>query len=70
MDFLGDNPVANMDRVQFSLIYLVFIAVTLVVARWITRRTDKSADATHPLPSGPFRPDPYEVAYLRAVRVS
>ena len=65
MDFLGNNPVANMDRVQFSLIYLVFIAVTLVVARWITRRTDKSADAPHPLPSAPLRPDPYEVAYLR-----
>ena len=70
MDFLGDNPIANMDRVQFLLLYVAIIVVVLALARWIPLRWDRSGRLPEPLSPVPFHPDPlhpdpHEVAYLR-----
>lgn len=63
MDWLTNNPIANMPGPQFLLFYAGVIAVTLIACWLAVRRPD--ATATLPVPLVPSLPDPYELAYLR-----
>lgn len=63
MNWVMNNPVANMYGPQFLLLYALVIAVTLAGCWWKFRATDPTADLP-PLPL-PSNPDPYEIAYLR-----
>jgi uncharacterized protein (TIGR04222 family) len=63
MDFLFDNPLANMPGVIFLIFYSLFIIFSLVIfGVWKTQ-----ADKTGDMPVPPIQPniDPYEIAYLR-----
>jgi uncharacterized protein (TIGR04222 family) len=63
MNWLMDNPIANMYGPQFLFLYGCAIVVTLVGCWWKLH----SADPTAELPPLPLRadPDPYEIAYMR-----
>ena len=63
MNWLTNNPIANMYGPQFLFLYGLVIAVTLVGCWWRLR----SKDPTAQLPPLPLRsdPDPYEIAYMR-----
>ena len=63
MFWLLTNPIADMYGPYFLLFYGVVIAVTLGIAWWMVRRYDPTADL--PPPQVPYKPDPYEIAYLR-----
>ena len=63
MDFLFDNPLANMPGDVFLIFYSLFATFTLVIfAIWKTQ-ADKSANL--PIPPIPTNIDPYEIACLR-----
>jgi uncharacterized protein (TIGR04222 family) len=63
MDFLFDNPLANMPGVIFLVFYSLFIIFTLVTFGVWKTQSDKTANLAVP----PIAPniDPYEIAYLR-----
>jgi uncharacterized protein (TIGR04222 family) len=63
MNWLMDNPIANMYGPQFLFLYGCVIVGTLVVCWWKIYAADPTAN----LPPLPLRanPDPYEIAYLR-----
>lgn len=63
MDFLFDNPLANMPGVIFLVFYSLFIIFSLVILGVWKTQADKTASLAVP----PIPPDidPYEVAYLR-----
>jgi uncharacterized protein (TIGR04222 family) len=63
MDWVTDNPIANLRGPAFLLFYALFIAATLFVGRRALRQRDPSAAL--PKPPVPAQPDPYEIAYLR-----
>jgi uncharacterized protein (TIGR04222 family) len=63
MDFLFDNPLANMPGIPFLIFYCLFAFVTLVVFFIWKKQSDKTASL--PVPAIPPFIDPYEIAYLR-----
>jgi len=63
MDFLFDNPLANMPGVVFLVFYSLFIIFTLTAFGVWKTQADKTANLT--VPPIPPNIDPYEVAYLR-----
>lgn len=63
MDFLFDNPLANMYGPYFLVLYSFFIVSTIVVYRVLKKRLDRTAHFS--LPPIPQNPDPFEIAYLR-----
>lgn len=63
MDFLFDNPLANMPGVIFLVFYSLFIIFTLVIFGIWKTQADKTANL--PVPPIPPDIDPYEIAYLR-----
>ncbi len=63
MDFLFDNPLANLYGPYFLIFYSIFIGWTIIGYRILINRLDKT---THfALPPIPPKPDPFEIAYLR-----
>lgn len=63
MDFLFDNPLANMYGPLFLVLYSIFIVSTIVIYRVLKNRLDRTAHFS--LPPIPQNPDPFEIAYLR-----
>jgi uncharacterized protein (TIGR04222 family) len=63
MDFLFDNPLANMPGVIFLIFYSLFVIFALIVFGVWKSQADKTAKL--PLPPIPANIDPYEIAYLR-----
>ena len=63
MDFLFDNPLANMPGVVFLVFYSLFIIFTLVSFGVWKSQADKTAGLA--IPPIPPSIDPYEIAYLR-----
>lgn len=63
MDFLTDNPIANLPGPQFLGFYLVVVVAAWVLCFALTRRSDRTLDIG-PLPL-PADVDPFELAYLR-----
>ncbi len=63
MDWLMNNPLADMYGPLFLFVYAGAIAATAIACRVMTRRLDWTAKmAPPPVPSDP---DPHEIAYLR-----
>ncbi|HLM60281.1 MAG TPA: TIGR04222 domain-containing membrane protein [Pyrinomonadaceae bacterium] len=63
MDFLFDNPLANLDGPSFLVLYSFLIISTIIGYRVLKNRLDQSAHfAVPPIPSNP---DAFEIAYLR-----
>ena len=63
MDFLFDNPLANMPGVIFLVFYSLFIIFSLVIFGVWKTQADKTANLA--VPPIPPNVDPYEIAYLR-----
>jgi uncharacterized protein (TIGR04222 family) len=63
MDWLIENPIANMYGPYFLLFYGSIVAITLFLC-WRKMRSDDWT-VTMPLPAVPSTFDPYEMAYLR-----
>lgn len=63
MDFLFDNPLANMPGVIFLVFYSLFIIFSLIIFGIWKTQADKTASL--PVPPIPANIDPYEIAYLR-----
>ncbi|MCY7344724.1 MAG: TIGR04222 domain-containing membrane protein [Pyrinomonadaceae bacterium] len=63
MDFLFDNPLANLDGPYFLIFYIVFVASTVIGYRVLKTRLDRTAH--YAVPPIPHNPDPFEIAYLR-----
>jgi uncharacterized protein (TIGR04222 family) len=64
MDWLTDNPIANLHGFDFLGFYLCVSILTIVICWAMVRNSDKSISSTPPLEI-PQNPDPYEIAYLR-----
>lgn len=64
MDWLMNNPIANMYGPYFLVLYAFVIAATLAICRWKSRDSDPTASSSPP--PIPPDPDPHEVAYLRS----
>ena len=63
MDFLFDNPLANMDGPSFLVLYSFLIISTIIGYRVLKNRLDRT---THfAVPPIPGNPDAFEIAYLR-----
>ena len=63
MDWLLNNPIANMYDPGFLLLYGNIIILTLAACWWTLRQRDPTVSRLVPLV--PSDPDPYEIAYLR-----
>lgn len=63
MDWLIENPLANMYGPMFLLVYAVLIVFLIVIHRYKLKALDWTSKL--PLPQIPTNPDPYEIAYLR-----
>ncbi len=63
MNWLFDNPLANLPGTYFLLLYAVVIGTALVVFNSLKSQFDQTAKM--PLPPIPSEPDPFEIAYLR-----
>src|ERR671912_33278 len=63
MDWLMNNPLADMYGPLFLFVYAGAIAATAIACRVATRRLDWTAKM--PPPPVPSNPDPHEIAYLR-----
>lgn len=63
MNFLFDNPLANMQGPTFLVFYAVAIATAIFVYWLIKNNLDLTSKC--PLPPIPHNPDAYEIAYLR-----
>ncbi len=63
MDFLFDNPLANMYGPYFLVFYILFIISTVIGYRLLKSRLDKTAHFA--IPPIPYNPDPFEIAFLR-----
>ena len=63
MDWLLNNPIANMSGPHFLLLYGSVILLTLAAALWAAAAPDPTASL--PVPLVPSDPDPYEITYLR-----
>jgi len=63
MDFLFDNPLANLDGPFFLVCYILFIIATIVGLRIVRNRADKTKNFS--IPPIPHNPDAFEIAFLR-----
>jgi uncharacterized protein (TIGR04222 family) len=63
MDFLTNNPIANLPGPQFLVFYFIVAVAGWVLCFMLTRRSDRTLDIG-PLPL-PAEVDPFELAYLR-----
>jgi len=63
MDFLFDNPLANLYGPYFLILYISFIICTIIGYRVLRTRHDRTAHFA--IPPIPNNPDPFEIAYLR-----
>ncbi|MCU0239024.1 MAG: TIGR04222 domain-containing membrane protein [Pyrinomonadaceae bacterium] len=63
MNFLFDNPIANMQGSIFLIFYGVLISITALTFYLSKSKLDWTAN--QPIPLVPQNPDPYQVAYLR-----
>lgn len=63
MDFLFDNPLANLYGPYFLVFYICFIVCTIIGYRVFRTRLDRTAH--YAIPPIPVNPDPFEIAYLR-----
>ncbi len=63
MEFLFDNPLANLKGSMFLALYVAFIFTVLIVYPLIKSLLDKTSSLS--LPPIPQNPDAYEIAYLR-----
>ena len=63
MDFLFDNPLADMYGPYFLVFYILFIIATVSGYRLLKSRLDKTAHFA--VPPIPHNPDPFEIAFLR-----
>jgi uncharacterized protein (TIGR04222 family) len=63
MDFLFDNPLANLYGPYFLVLYICFIICTIIGYRVLRARLDETAH--YAIPPIPVNPDPFEIAYLR-----
>jgi uncharacterized protein (TIGR04222 family) len=63
MDFLLDNPLANMNGTTFLILYVVLLAAGIASYYILKRNLDWTAKM--PLPKVPENPEPYEIAYFR-----
>jgi uncharacterized protein (TIGR04222 family) len=62
MDFLSDNPLANMRGPDFLLAYAIFAGIAVLTFIALAALGD---GREAPLRQIPAQPDPYELAYLR-----
>ena len=63
MDFLFDNPLANMYGPRFLVLYAVFTVSTILIYLFFKNRLDKTTHFN--VPPIPTNPDAFEIAYLR-----
>jgi uncharacterized protein (TIGR04222 family) len=63
MDFLSDNPLANMRGPDFLALYAIFACIAVFTFIALASLDDDGRDA--PSRQIPAKPDPYELAYLR-----
>lgn len=63
MNFLFDNPLANMYGPYFLVFYILFIVATIAGFRLVRNQTDKTTKFN--IPPIPNNPDAFEIAYLR-----
>ncbi|MBI4853345.1 MAG: TIGR04222 domain-containing membrane protein [Acidobacteria bacterium] len=63
MEWLTNNPIANLHGFEFLGFYLCFAVLTVVTCWLLIKNTDQS-NSLPPLEI-PQIPDPYEIAYLR-----
>jgi uncharacterized protein (TIGR04222 family) len=63
MEFLFDNPLANLKGPMFLAFYIVFIFIILIAYPIIKSLLDRTSSV--PLPPISQNPDAYEIAYLR-----
>jgi uncharacterized protein (TIGR04222 family) len=63
MEFLFDNPLANLKGPMFLALYVVFIFTILIAYSIVKFLLDKTSSLS--LPTIPQNPDAYEIAYLR-----
>jgi uncharacterized protein (TIGR04222 family) len=63
MNFLFDNPLANLPGPEFLVLYILFIITTITGFRLLKNRLDKTAHFA--VPPIPHKPDPFVIAYLR-----
>jgi uncharacterized protein (TIGR04222 family) len=63
MDFLSDNPLANMRGPDFLVLYAVFACIAVMTIIALAALDDDGRDGQ--LPQISAKPDPYELAYLR-----
>ncbi len=63
MEFLFDNPLANLKGPMFLALYAAFIFTVLIAYPIIKFLLDKTSKLS--LPTIPQNPDAYEIAYLR-----
>ena len=63
MNWLFDNPLANLPGPTFLILYAVVIVTALIIHKIVKSRIDFTAKM--PLPPIPTEPDPFEIAFLR-----
>lgn len=63
MEWLINNPIANMPGLQF-LAFFSCVAVTTIITCWVMLKNTDKSDTIPPLQI-PTNPDPYEITYLR-----
>lgn len=63
MDWIFDNPLANLPGTYFLLLYGAMIVTLAIAFQIIKRQFDMTSGL--PLPPIPANPDVYEIAYLR-----
>ena len=63
MDFLFDNPLTNIPGPYFLVIYILFIAATIIGFRIVRNRADNTKFFN--IPPIPNNPDAFEIAFLR-----
>lgn len=63
MDWLTNNPIANMRGPEFLFVYMFVALITIVVCYILVRQKDKTGEM--PELQMPQSPDIYEIAYLR-----
>jgi uncharacterized protein (TIGR04222 family) len=63
MNFLFENPIANMHGLIFLFFYGAIISITAITFYLSKSKLDWTAK--QPIPLVPQNPDPYQVAYLR-----
>jgi uncharacterized protein (TIGR04222 family) len=63
MDFLSDNPLANMRGPDFLVAYAIFAGIAVMTFIALAALDDDRRDGQ--LPQISVKPDPYELAYLR-----